>query len=113
VPVGPGTPNVVDLGVRVTGEQALSPAEAQFGLSPRENSVLLVLVEGRTNREIAERLFISERTVAVHVRRILAKLGVGGRTEAAGMAIRLGLVPDDPRVMRGSRASATPRSANA
>jgi DNA-binding NarL/FixJ family response regulator len=113
VPVGPGTANVVDLGVRVTGVPVLSPAEAQFGLSPRENSVLLVLVEGRTNREIAERLFISERTVAVHVRRILAKLGVGGRTEAAGMAIRLGLVPDDPRVTRRSRASATPRSANA
>ena len=71
----------------------LSPAEERFGLSPRENSVLLVLTEGRTNREIAERLFISERTVAVHVRRILSKLGVGGRTEAAGMAIRLGLVP--------------------
>jgi DNA-binding NarL/FixJ family response regulator len=113
VPVGPGTANVVDLGVRVSGAPALSPAEAQFGLSPRENSVLLVLVEGRTNREIAERLFISERTVAVHVRRILAKLGVGGRTEAAGMAIRLGLVPDDPRVTRGSRPQTTPRSANA
>jgi DNA-binding NarL/FixJ family response regulator len=114
VPVGPGPAKPVDLGVRVTGVATLSPAEERFGLSPRENSVLLVLVEGRTNREIAERLFISERTVAVHVRRILAKLGVGGRTEAAGMAIRLGLVPDDPRVTQGSRSSsATPRSANA
>ncbi len=74
------------------------PAVSRFGLSPRENAVLLVLAEGRTNREIAERLFISERTVAVHVRRILAKLGVSGRVEAAGVAIRLGLVPDDPRV---------------
>ena len=67
--------------------------------------MLLVLAEGRTNREIAERLFISERTVAVHVRRILAKLGVGGRVEAAGVAIRLGLVPGRSRVMRGSRRS--------
>ncbi len=48
--------------------------------------------EGRTNREIAERLFISERTVGVHVRKILAKLGVAGRVEAASVAIRLGLV---------------------
>jgi DNA-binding CsgD family transcriptional regulator/tetratricopeptide (TPR) repeat protein len=73
-----------------------TPSADRFGLSPRENSVLLVLAEGRTNREIAQRLFISERTVAVHVRRILAKLGVSGRVEAAGLAIRLGLVPDDP-----------------
>ena len=58
--------------------------------------MLLVLAEGRTNREIADRLFISERTVAVHVRRILSKLSVSGRVEAAGVAIRLGLLPDDP-----------------
>jgi DNA-binding NarL/FixJ family response regulator len=94
VPVGPGRTKAVDFGIRVGG--GMAPAEARFGLSPRENSVLLVLAEGRTNREIAERLFISERTVAVHVRRILAKMGVGGRTEAAGMAIRLGLVPGGP-----------------
>jgi len=105
VPVGPGRPKVVDFGIRIGGGQ--QPAEAKFGLSPRENSVLLVLAEGRTNREIAERLFISERTVAVHVRRILAKLGVGGRTEAAGIAIRLGLLPDDPG------AAVTGRSARA
>ncbi len=73
-----------------------SATTERFGLSPRESAVLAVLAEGRTNREIAERLFISERTVAVHVRRILAKLGVSGRVEAAGLAIRLGLVPDDP-----------------
>jgi DNA-binding NarL/FixJ family response regulator len=112
VAVGPGRGRVVDIGVRVeSGHAELAPAEAQFGLSPRENSVLLVLAEGRTNREIAERLFISERTVAVHVRRILAKLGVGGRTEAAGMAIRLRLVPDDPRVPSASRGGIAPRSA--
>ncbi|HEY5472602.1 MAG TPA: LuxR C-terminal-related transcriptional regulator, partial [Candidatus Limnocylindrales bacterium] len=68
----------------------------RFGLSPREYGVLLVLAEGRTNREIADRLFISERTVAVHVRRILSKLRVSGRVEAAGVAIRLGLLPDAP-----------------
>ncbi|MBA2557465.1 MAG: response regulator transcription factor [Chloroflexi bacterium] len=74
---------------------AAAPVEHPFGLSPREDEVLAVLSQGRTNREIAERLYISERTVGVHVRRILAKLGVAGRVEAAGVAIRLGLVPDD------------------
>ena len=68
------------------------PTVPVFGLSPREMEVLGVLTEGRTNREIAERLFISERTVAVHVGKILAKLGVAGRVEAATVALRLGLV---------------------
>jgi DNA-binding NarL/FixJ family response regulator len=86
------------------GNAPITPA--RFGLSPRESEVLLVLAEGRTNREIAERLFISERTVAVHVRRILAKLGVAGRVEATGLAIRLGLVPDDPSISRYLAASA-------
>lgn len=104
VAVGPGRSKIVDFGVRIGGTAAgPASAETRFGLSPRENSVLLVLAEGRTNREIAERLFISERTVAVHVRRILSKLGVGGRTEAAGMAIRMGLVPDDPRIGASER----------
>lgn len=98
VAVGPGRatlPAIAELLRRekppVTGDR--------FGLSPRENAVLAVLAEGRTNREIAARLFISERTVAVHVRKILSKLGVAGRVEAAGLAIRLGLVPDDPLSM--------------
>jgi DNA-binding CsgD family transcriptional regulator len=63
-----------------------------FNLSPRENEVLAILAQGRTNREIAERLFISDRTVAVHVRNILMKLGVAGRVEATSVAIRLGLL---------------------
>jgi DNA-binding NarL/FixJ family response regulator len=86
-------------------QEGPSAGELRFGLSPRENAVLLVLAEGRTNREIAERLFISERTVAVHVRRILAKLGVCGRVDATGLAIRLGLVPSDPRASIDQRAS--------
>jgi DNA-binding CsgD family transcriptional regulator/tetratricopeptide (TPR) repeat protein len=71
----------------------ITPARDPFNLSPREYEVLAIIAEGRTNREIAERLFISERTVAVHVRNILAKLGVSGRVEATSVAIRLGLVP--------------------
>jgi DNA-binding CsgD family transcriptional regulator/tetratricopeptide (TPR) repeat protein len=62
-----------------------------FGLSGREREVLGLIAEGRTNREIGERLFISQKTVGVHVGNILAKLGVSGRVEAAAVAIRLGL----------------------
>ncbi len=102
VAVGPGQPigSARSIAALVGGNQPAGVT--RFGLSPRENAVLLVLAQGRTNWEIAERLFISERTVAVHVRRILSKLGVSGRVEAAGLAIRLGLVPDDPRVPTGA-----------
>jgi DNA-binding CsgD family transcriptional regulator len=62
-----------------------------FGLSNREREVLVLISQGRTNREIGERLFISQKTVGVHVGRILAKLGVSGRVEAAAVAIRLGM----------------------
>ena len=64
-----------------------------FGLTRRELEVLALVAAGRTNRQIAESLFISESTAGVHVSNILGKLGVAGRTEAAGIAIRLGLVP--------------------
>lgn len=69
-------------------------APSTFGLSVREQGVLAEIVAGRTNREIGERLFISDKTVSVHVGRILAKLGVGGRVAAATVALRLGLVDD-------------------
>jgi DNA-binding CsgD family transcriptional regulator len=76
---------------------AAGPAEpddspvARLGLTPRELEVLLLVAEGRTNRAIGETLFMSEKTASVHVSRILAKLGVGGRVEAAAVAHRLGL----------------------
>ena len=53
--------------------------------------MLALIAQGRTNREIGDRLFISQKTVGVHVGNILAKLGVSGRVEAASVAIRLGL----------------------
>jgi DNA-binding CsgD family transcriptional regulator/tetratricopeptide (TPR) repeat protein len=62
-----------------------------FGLSSREREVLMQIARGRTNREIGERLFISQKTVGVHVGNILSKLGVSGRVEAAAVAIRLGM----------------------
>jgi DNA-binding NarL/FixJ family response regulator len=53
--------------------------------------VLRLLVEGRSNRQIAEQLFISGKTANVHVTNLLAKLGVHSRLEAAATARRLGL----------------------
>jgi DNA-binding CsgD family transcriptional regulator len=62
-------------------------------LTRRELEVLALLAEGRSNRQIAETLFISESTAGVHVSNILGKLGVTGRTEAAAVAFRAGIVP--------------------
>jgi DNA-binding CsgD family transcriptional regulator/tetratricopeptide (TPR) repeat protein len=67
------------------------PTRDTFGLSSREREVLTEIARGRTNREIGERLFISQKTVGVHVGNILSKLGVSGRVEAAAVAIRLDL----------------------
>jgi DNA-binding CsgD family transcriptional regulator/tetratricopeptide (TPR) repeat protein len=74
----------------VVGEVS-APRTDTFGLSRREQEVLALISEGRTNREIGERLFISQKTVGVHVGNILSKLGVSGRVEAAAVAIRLGM----------------------
>jgi DNA-binding NarL/FixJ family response regulator len=62
-----------------------------FGLTTREREVLALVAEGYTNRRIADTLFISESTAGVHVSHILAKLDVETRTEAAAVAVRLGL----------------------
>ncbi|MCU1371534.1 MAG: putative LuxR-family transcriptional regulator [Ilumatobacteraceae bacterium] len=58
------------------------------GLTPREREVLDLVAEGLSNAEVAERLYISPRTAAVHVSNILAKLGASTRTEAAAWAMR-------------------------
>jgi len=80
---------------------ASKPVDTAFGLSGREREVLGLIVQGRTNREIGERLFISQKTVGVHVGNILAKLGVGGRVEAAMVAVRLELVPSAAEATSG------------
>ena len=63
-------------------------------LTPREREVLQQVALGRSNGEIGARLFISTKTVSVHVSNILAKLGASGRTEAAAIARRKGLLDD-------------------
>jgi len=70
-------------------------ATTPFGLTPRELQVLELVAAGATNREIGERLFMAEKTASVHVSRILSKLDVRGRTEAAAVAHRHGIVAGD------------------
>jgi len=79
------------LRVEAPAEAAPPPAPAPLGLTPREHEVLLLVAEGHTNREIGAHLYMSEKTASVHVSRILAKLDVNGRVEAAAVAHRLGL----------------------
>ncbi|MEU2422661.1 AAA family ATPase [Streptomyces sp. NPDC007851] len=74
--------------------RALDPVE-RLGLTSRERDVLRLVSAGRTNRQIAEELFISPKTASVHVSNILGKLGVAGRGEAAAVAHRLELFPSD------------------
>jgi DNA-binding NarL/FixJ family response regulator len=64
---------------------------ARFGLTEREREVLALLAAGRSNPEIGRALFIATKTASVHVSNILAKLGVGGRVEAAAVVYRLGV----------------------
>jgi DNA-binding CsgD family transcriptional regulator len=67
--------------------------EAEPGaLTPREHEILALVAQGRSNGEIAKQLYISAKTVSVHVSNILAKLGAAGRTEAAALARSRGLL---------------------
>ncbi|HET7735508.1 MAG TPA: AAA family ATPase [Nocardioidaceae bacterium] len=62
-------------------------------LTGREAEILALVAQGKSNGDIAKQLFISTKTVSVHVSNILGKLGAGGRTEAAAIARRDGLLP--------------------
>jgi DNA-binding CsgD family transcriptional regulator len=72
-------------------EDPAAAARATLGLTARELEVLVLVAEGRSNRQVAEALFISAKTASVHVSNILAKLGVASRVEAAAVAHRYGL----------------------
>jgi NarL family two-component system response regulator LiaR len=61
-------------------------------MTGREKEILALMVEGLSNNEIAERLFVSQSTVKFHVSNILSKMGVTGRTEAVALAVKHHLV---------------------
>jgi len=62
------------------------------GLTEREVEVLREVADGNRNREIAERLFISEETVKVHIKHIMEKLGAADRTQAVAIGVRRGII---------------------
>ena len=70
---------------------APAPPRAEPGLTPREREVLALVARGLANKRIAQELGIAEKTVKIHVSRILHKLGVADRTQAALYAVREGL----------------------
>jgi len=84
------TRNVVE---RLTELTKAAPEPGHL-LSDREREVLLLVTQGLTNKEIAARLYVSPYTARNHVIRILDKLGLSSRTEAAAEAVRLGLLDD-------------------
>jgi DNA-binding NarL/FixJ family response regulator len=65
----------------------------EYSLTQREHDILELLAEGRSNREIAQRLYLSEKTVKAHLAAIFRKLGVTNRTQAAMMAVQMGVGP--------------------
>jgi DNA-binding NarL/FixJ family response regulator len=75
-----------------TQERGTPPAAANRKLSPREVEVLRLIAHGRTNEQIARELLLSTSTVKNHVGQILSKLGASDRTQAAIMAIEMGLI---------------------
>src|SRR5919106_589002 len=65
----------------------------EYNLTQREHDILALLAEGRANRDIARRLYLSEKTVKAHLAAIFRKLGVTNRTQAAMMAVQMGVGP--------------------
>ena len=77
------------LTVRVMERLRRAPTEpADNGLTPQEDRILQLIAEGRTNRQIAETMILSEKTVKNYVSNMLAKLGMSRRTEAAVYAVK-------------------------
>lgn len=70
----------------------IQPPTPGHDLTEREQEVLILMVAGLNNTEIAERLVVSPSTIKTHVSHVLAKLGVSGRTEAVAIAVRQGLI---------------------
>jgi DNA-binding NarL/FixJ family response regulator len=75
------------------GRDHANGRRGEYNLTQREHDILAHLAEGRANREIAGRLYLSEKTVKAHLAAIFRKLGVTNRTQAAMMAVQMGVGP--------------------
>ena len=85
---------VKEVRVRETGPFAVNAEALRLSaLTPREHEILGLIAEGLSNRQIGERLFVSENTVKTHSARLLEKLGAARRTQAVQEGRRLGLIP--------------------
>lgn len=77
---------------RQVAQRFVTPASGIASLSPRERAVLVLVAQGLSNQAIADELRISERTARTHVSKLLTKLDLTSRTQAALVAVREGLV---------------------
>ena len=94
VPVPVEVPVTVPVPVPIGGPFARNEARLeQLGITPRELEILEALAAGLSNREIAERLFVSENTVKTHTARLFDKLSARRRTQAVRRAKEAGLIP--------------------
>ena len=94
---------LLELGAETEARAALAILDREnrddgvlVGVTTRERQVLMLLLEGLTNRQIAKRLVVSEHTVHRHVTNTLRKLGLPSRTAAAAYAVRAGLAEPPP-----------------
>ena len=86
---------VVEAVLAAAGHRVVRRREGPAGLTPREVEVLRLLARGMSNREIADRLVISPKTVGNHVEHIYGKIGAPTRTRASLFAMQHGLLPEE------------------
>jgi DNA-binding CsgD family transcriptional regulator len=85
---------VKEVRVRETGPFSLNADNLKdLGLTPREHEILGLIAQGLSNREIGEKLFVSENTIKTHSSRVFEKLGVNRRVNAVQKGKEMGLIP--------------------
>jgi DNA-binding CsgD family transcriptional regulator len=94
--------DAVALALQIPVPPAVPPILARYGVTRREREVLNLMGKALTDQEIADRLYISRRTVNAHVANLIAKLGVGNRRQAVALARREHVLDDVPNIATGT-----------